>query len=103
MNVNDYCNNVAQELTEWKTRLYDADRKFESLGCNVKEKMLGNLGDLRILIADMDERIDKLSNECSTEWGPIKKEFDTGYADLRSKYEETMDIIGRAAPVSIAG
>jgi len=51
----------------------------------------------------MEERIEKLSNECPTEWSPIKKEIDGGHIDMRSKYEETMALIGKAAPVSIAG
>ena len=103
MNVTDYCGYAAQELTEWKARLYDANHKIESLPCNAKEKILSNMGDLRMLLADMEERITKLNNECLTDWSPAKKEFDAGHVDFRSRYEETMDMIGRASPVSIAG
>ena len=103
MNVTDYCKYVEQELTTWKARLYDANRKIDLLSCNVKDKILGNMGDLKMLIADMEERIHTLSNECLTEWSPIKKEIDAGHVDMRSKFEETMNLIGNASPVSIPG
>ena len=103
MNVTDYCNYVEQELTTWKARLFDANRKIENLSCGVKEKMLGNLGDLRMILADMEDRIKALANECITEWSPIKKEIEAGYVDMRSKYEDTMSQIGKASPVSIPG
>jgi hypothetical protein len=103
MNVNDYCKNVEQELTVWKARLYDANRKIETLPSNVKQQILGHMGGLQMIVADMEERIQKLSNECPTEWSPVKKEIDKGHVDMRSKYEETMNLIGKASPVSIAG
>jgi len=103
MNISDYCKNVEQELAVWKSRLEDASRKIETLSCSLKDKILANMGDLRVIIFDMEERIRQLSNECLTEWSPFNIESDTGHVDLRSKYEETMELIGKAAPVSIPG
>jgi len=39
----------------------------------------------------------------SSQLEPQKKEIDDAHVDMRSKYEETMEIIGKAAPVSIPG
>jgi hypothetical protein len=103
MNVFDYCKSVEEELTAWKAKLYDANRKIDLLSCSVKDKILANMGDLKMILADMEERIQKLSNECLTEWSPFQKEIDTGHVDMRSKYEETMNLIGSASPVSIPG
>jgi hypothetical protein len=33
----------------------------------------------------------------------MKKDIDDGSVDMRSKYEETMEYIGKASPVSIPG
>lgn len=44
-----------------------------------------------------------LKNECPTEWSPQKKDIDKGSVDMRGKYEQTMDYIGKYAPVSIPG
>jgi hypothetical protein len=103
MDVNDYCKGVEQELTAWKAKLYDANRKLDQLTGKEKEKILGNLGDLNIIVTEMEDRIAQLRNECPTEWSPVKEEIDDAHVDMRSKYEETMELIGKAAPVSIPG
>jgi hypothetical protein len=56
-----------------------------------------------MFITDMEDRIHTLETECPTEWSPIKKEIDDAHVDMRGKYEETMEAIGTAAPVSIPG
>ena len=103
MNVNDYCNNVGIELTAWKAKLYDMIRKIDALPSGAKEKMLGNVGDLHNIVTELEDRINSLKNECPTEWSPQKKDIDQGHVDMRSKYEETMEAIGKAAPVSVPG
>jgi len=45
----------------------------------------------------------QLKTECPADWSPIKTEIDEGSIDMRGKYEETMEYIGKAAPVSIPG
>ncbi|MFO8084977.1 MAG: hypothetical protein R6U27_11730 [Desulfobacterales bacterium] len=103
MELKDYCKGVQMELTTWKARLYDINRKIEKLPGVARDKILGNIGDLNNLLTEMEERIDKLETECPTEWSPVKKELDDAHVDMRSKYEETLDYIGKAAPVSIPG
>jgi len=51
----------------------------------------------------MSSRIEELKNECPTEWSPQKKEIDQVSVDVRGQYEQTMDYIGKHAPVSIPG
>ena len=103
MEVKDYCKGVESELTSWKAKLYDVNRKIDKLPGSAKEKVLGNIGDLNNLLTEMEDRIEKLKAECPTEWSPIKKEVDDAHVDMRSKYEETLDFIGKAAPVSVPG
>jgi hypothetical protein len=103
MELKDYCQGVQMELTTWKAKLYDINRKFEKLPGSAKDKVLGNIGDLNNLLTDMEDRIEKLEAECPTEWSPVKKEIDDAHFDMRSKYEETLEFIGKAAPVSIPG
>lgn len=103
MNVNDYCKSIEQELTAWKAKLYDLTRKVDRLPGAHKEKMLGNVEDLHIIVAEFDQRIDQLRNECPTEWSPIKKELDEAHVDMRSKYDETISFLDKAAPVSVPG
>jgi hypothetical protein len=103
MDVKDYCNGVQMELTTWKARLYDITRKMEKLPGSDREKVLGNIGDMNNLLTEMEERVEKLEKECPTEWSPEKKDIDGAHFDVLSKYEETMEYIGKAASVSVPG
>lgn len=103
MDVKDYCKSMEAEMTAWKAKLYDVMRNFDKLGTSEREKVLPNIEDLHIYLEEMTDRVEKLKNECPTEWSPIKKEIDGGSIDMRGKYEETMKYIGEASPVSIPG
>ncbi|MFC1880388.1 hypothetical protein ACFL2S_02675 [Thermodesulfobacteriota bacterium] len=103
MDVQDYCKGMETEMTAWKAKLYDVMRKVDSLGSAEKEKILPNVEDLHMFLAEMTERIEKLKTECPSDWSPDKKEIEEGSIDMRGKYEETMEYIGKASPVSIAG
>jgi hypothetical protein len=103
MDVIDYCKSMETEMTAWKAKLYDTMRKIDKFGTSEREKILPNIEDLHILLEEMEGRVGQLKNECPTEWSPAKKEIDDGAVDMRGKYEETMELIGKAAPVSVPG
>lgn len=103
MNVNEYCKNVELELGVWKARLFDLQRKFDALPGVAKDKVLYQYGDLVNIITELEDRLGALRNECPTEWSPVKKEIDEGTIDLRAKYDQAIEAIGKAAPVSIPG
>ena len=103
MNVNDYCKGMEMELTAWKAKLYDVLNKFDGLGTAAKEKAFPNIENLRMVVADLEDKICDLQVECPTDWGSHKKAIDDAHVDLRSRYEETLDFIGKAAPVSVPG
>ena len=103
MNVLDYCNGLEAELTAWKVKLYDVIRRMDRLSSAEKEKMLMNIQDLNITFTELEDKIGSLKTECPAEWAPQKKEIDEAHIDMRSKYEETMELIGKAAAVSIPG
>jgi predicted nuclease with TOPRIM domain len=103
MEVSDYCKNMEMEMTNWKAKLYDVTRKVDNLGSAEKEKILANVEDLHMLLQEMADRVENLRTECPSDWSPMKKEIDEGSIDMRGKYEETMEYIGKASPVSIPG
>ena len=103
MNVTDYCKNMEMEMTTWKAKLYDVTRKVDKLGSAEKEKILANVEDLHMLLEEISSRVENLRTECPSDWSPMKKDIDEGSIDMRGKYEETMEYIGKASPVSIPG
>lgn len=103
MDVKDYCKGMETEMTAWKAKLYDVMRKVDGLGSADKEKVLPNITDLHMLLEEMTERVERLKTECPSDWSPDKKNLEEGSIDMRGKYEETMEFIGKSSPVSIAG
>ncbi len=103
MDVKDFCDGLDAEMTAWKAKLYDVMRKIDRLGTAEKQKMLANVEDLHMLLTEMSDRVEQLRRECPADWSPVKKEIEEGGVNMRAKYEETMELIGKAAPVSIPG
>ncbi|MFH2044474.1 MAG: hypothetical protein ABIK92_04945 [Pseudomonadota bacterium] len=103
MRVQDYCSGMEIELIGWKAKIYDAIIKADKLGTADKGKVFENINDLKIIVSDMEVKIEKLKTECPSEWSPYKSDMDKGTVDMRSKFEQTMEYIGKASPVSIPG
>ena len=103
MDVLDYCKGMETEMTAWKAKLYDVMRKVDKLGSAEKENILPNITDLNMLLEEMEDRVEKLRTECPSDWSPMKTDIDEGNVDMRGKYEETMEYVGKASPVSIPG
>jgi predicted nuclease with TOPRIM domain len=103
MDVQDFCKGMEVEMTAWKAKLYDVMRKVDKLGSAEKEKVLPNIEDLHMFLEEMSDRVETLKTECPSDWSPVKKDIEEGTTDMRGKYEETMDYIGKASPVSIPG
>jgi predicted nuclease with TOPRIM domain len=103
MDVQDFCKGMEVEMTAWKAKLYDVMRKVDKLGSAEKEKVLPNIEDLHMFLEEMSDRVETLKIECPSDWSPVKKDIEEGTTDMRGKYEETMEYIGKASPVSIPG
>ena len=103
MDALDFCKGIEMELTAWKAKIYDAIRKVETLSSGDREKVLPNIQDINMIVTELEDKIGSLKTDCPADWSPQKKEIDDSHIDMRSKYEETMELIGKAAPVSIPG
>ena len=77
MDVESYCDNVAIELAGWKAKIYDIMRKLDKLPSGDKGKLLGNINDLHVLVEEIEDRIDRLRNQCPSDWSPDKIELET--------------------------
>jgi len=103
MDVKDFCSGLEQELVAWKAKLFDVSAKADRLSSAERERVLANFNDMKILVQDLEEKIEQLKTECPSDWSPQKKAIEQGHVDMRSKYEATMEFIGNASPVSIPG
>ena len=99
MKARNCCKTMQAELTAWKANVYDIVRKMEELPGGQKDKVLPNIEDLHMLIAEMDDRIEDIRDNCTPETGidDIKTEredFDKHLATLRVKTDEAMRELG---------
>jgi hypothetical protein len=90
---------MEMELTAWKAILYDITRKMEEMPGSEKQKILPNIEDLHILVAEMDQRIDEIRENCTPETGiddirTDRDKFDATLSNLRVKAEDAMQALG---------
>ena len=93
MEIKDYCKSVDMELTIWKARLYDVISKMDRLPTGNKQRMYEEVNGLHIVMADLDERIEKLRTECPTEWRPEQEDIRAGFSILNDKYNDTAGVL----------
>lgn len=67
MEISDYCKSVNIELTMWKARLYDVISKIDHLPTGDKQRMYEEVNGLHIMMAELEDRIEKLQTESPTE------------------------------------
>ncbi len=92
MEINDYCKGVNSELTGWRTRLYDVISKIEHLPTGDKQRMYEEVNGLHIIMAELEERIERLRTECPTEWRPDETKVSHNVKGLSSRYNDTTGI-----------
>ncbi len=99
MKARNCCKTMEMELSGWKAIVYDIARKMEQLPGGEKVKILPNIEDLHMLIAEMDDRIDHIRDNCTPETGmddiqTDRENFNTAISTLRVNAEEAMRMLG---------
>lgn len=93
MELSDYCKGVDIELTMWKAKLYDVISRMDQLPTGNKQRMYEQVNGLHIVMAELEERIDKLRKECPTEWKPDQEEIRAKFSELNTKYNDTGGVL----------
>ena len=91
MEVVDYCRNVENELTAWKAKLFDAGTRMEKLPLNSRRLFQPKLGELRIIVALVEDRICMLKARRPKEWARFKEDIEEKINALHESYGELMD------------
>ena len=99
MKAKNCCKTMEMELTGWKAIVYDITRKMEALPGDRRDPIMANIEDLHMLIAEMDDRIDQIRENCTPETGmddiqAERKAFNASLASLRVSTEEAMQGLG---------
>ena len=81
MNAINCCKTMEAEVTAWKADVYDIARKMGELSGGEKEMILPQIEDLHMLIAEMDDRIEQIRENCTPE---------TCIDDIRTEREKNL-------------
>ena len=87
MKLKDYCSTLSAELTGWKAKVYDILRRLDKVSSGDKAKVFDQVKDIHILLEELDDRIERLTRECPTEWSPDKIEIEQKLIKLKNKWE----------------
>lgn len=91
--IEDYCNNVRDELAGWKAKLSDVVRKLDQRSTGDKEKVVAEVNELHMVTDELSDRIEKLKLECATSWAPEREEIENKVCWLRQRVVEIGDTI----------
>jgi hypothetical protein len=81
MKARNCCTTMEAEVTAWKDDVYDIARKMGELSGGEKEMILSQIEDLHMLIAEMDDRIEQIRENCTPE---------TCIDDIRTEREKNL-------------
>ncbi len=99
MSARNCCKTMEMELTAWKAIVYDISRKMEKASVNNKGALTSHVGDLHILIEEMDTRIEQIRESCTPKTGmediqTERKKYDQALVNVRMKTNDAMKVLG---------
>lgn len=89
MEIKEYCRIMDMELTGWKAKLYDVVSKIDRMPTGNKQRMYEDVNALHIIMAELDDKIEKLRTDCPTEWKPERANIASKLVALNNKYTTT--------------
>ena len=96
MDVNSYCENLTKELGGWKQKVEVIVDRVDKLSSGDKGKVLDQVNDLHSLIEQLEDRIERLKNECPAEWSPDKIELDSKLTEITNICKECWESVSGA-------
>jgi hypothetical protein len=81
--LESYCENLTVELGVWKDKISDVVSRIDRLSSGDKARIGDQVNDLHIFTGELENRLERLRHECSTEWRPEQIEMK---AKLTEKY-----------------
>jgi hypothetical protein len=66
--------------------------KIEHLPSGDKQRMYEEVNGLHIIMAELEERINKLRTECPTEWKPAQEKVSGKFTDPENRHNDTVGV-----------
>jgi predicted nuclease with TOPRIM domain len=91
--IEGYCDNLSMELAGWKTKVAGVVEKLDRVSTGDKEKVVGEVNELHMVMEELGDRIARLRRECATSWKPEREEIEKKVGWLRQRVEEIAETI----------
>lgn len=92
MEIKNYCKNVDMELSQWHGKFSHIVKKMDSMPTGDKQKVFEEVNGLHIIMTEMNDRIERLRNECMIAWEPEVDEVTPTVAGASARFKDNNDI-----------
>jgi predicted RNase H-like nuclease (RuvC/YqgF family) len=100
MELEQYCDNFAAELTGWRHKFGEVVRKFDQTATGDKSNVYQHINELHMILEEFEERIRELKASCAAGVEPNKFEVEGKFTGFRPIYR---DVWQDVSPGDIGG
>ena len=84
MDVVSYCDNLENQLTGWKAKIYDVIRAVDQLPANEAQAVFPSVRDLHAVVEEIDNEMEQLRSACPADWSPNRNVIDDKMSELHA-------------------
>lgn len=101
MELEQYCDNFATELTGWRERFEEVTRKFDKVSTGDKSKVYPHINELHMILEEFEDRIRQLKASCAAGGELEQFEFAEKFKGFTPEYRQ--DVWQNVSPGDIGG
>ena len=94
MDVISYCNNLENQLTGWKAKIYDVIRVVDQLPANEMEAVFPSFRGLHAIVDEIDSELEQLKSACPADWSPNRNIIDDKMSELHATLKTLSEKVG---------
>ena len=94
MDVTSYCDNLENQLTGWKAKIYDVIRTVNQLPANEMEAVFPSIRSLHAIVEEIDNEMEQLRSACPADWSPSRNIIDDKMSELQYTLKTLSEKVG---------
>ena len=94
MDVTSYCEALENQMTAWKSKIYDVIRIVDKLPVVEKETVFPSIRNLHSIVDEINGQLEQLQSACPSDWSPNRRTIDEKMVDLQQTLKELSEKVG---------
>jgi hypothetical protein len=94
MDVISYCNNLENQLVNWKAKIYDVILVVDGLPANEKEAVFPSVRSLHNIVEEINNELEQLKTACPADWSPSRNVIDDRMSELHATLKKLSEKVG---------